>query len=301
MSWQIVALLKILAGSLLAPFAFRLLGGVSLRERVYRITLQYVGAAALALLIALWFGGLSFAGEWWKITVVGTLVPFGVLFQWRAYALSLSRSAVFIAFSNIIPLALSAALLDEWRVFSGNGPLVGGLLLALLGLTLNARHEVLEGRQAEKRAAMPLTFCGNALAFTLVLGFAAFLLNYWAKTGVGAAQFLFAWYFGALAGSIVLFLSTGSLPRLSAQRIPAKEYVLIALAAFSIVVSMGLEFVSFQRVEQTVVLPIYALGDIIGPALLGLIVFHEWRRSLGLGFLYISLGLLGAVLMSVAR
>jgi glucose uptake protein GlcU len=43
------------------------------------------------------------------------------------------------------------------------------------------------------------------------------------------------------------------------------------------------------------------MGDVIGPALLGLIVFHEWQRSPGLGLLYLSLGLVGAVVMSVAR
>ena len=51
MTWQVAVLLKMLGGSMLAPYAFRLLGNAAPRERVYRITVQFAWAAVFALCI----------------------------------------------------------------------------------------------------------------------------------------------------------------------------------------------------------------------------------------------------------
>jgi len=302
MTWQLAVLLKMLGGSVLAPFAFRLLGNAAPRERVYRITLQFAWAAVFALVIAATMHAALPSARYLQVAFVGALMPLAVFFQWRAYAWSLSRGAIFMALMNIIPLVMSAVLLSEWRVFLGNTALVAGFAVAVLGVSLHLYKDIRDKRKNEKIETLPLAFYGNALAFKLIFGLAMFLENYWAKTGIETPEFLTSWYVGAFAGSLVFLLATRHLPRSQMPAMPfGKEQLLIVLAAAGIVSNLGLTFFSFQMVEQTVAMPIFAVGDIVGPMLVGMLVFGEWKSIRGMGWIYLSLGLAGAVTMALAR
>jgi hypothetical protein len=302
MPWQVAALLKIAGGSVLAPLAFRLLGEASAPERAKRIALQYGWALALVLPLAFVWGESCCSSEAWKIAVLGALTTLGVFFQWRAYALSLSRSAIFIPLSSVIPLMLSAALLGEWLSFSTNLSLLLGFFLAVLGLALHVSRDVRQKRNAESGEPLPRAFYANAIAFTLIFGIATFLLNHWAKAGVPAAEFLIFWYAGAFAGSIVLlfFMRTFAPPE-QAPMPSTATHALIALAGLSIVLNMAMEYVALQRAPQTVVLPIFAVADIVGPVLVGCLVFREWAKLYGLEWLYLGVALTGALIMAVAH
>ena len=187
MTWQIVVLLKVLAGSLLAPLAFKLLGDVTPRERVTRIMLQFGWACAFALIATkiLW-ADPSFSQVSWRIMSVGALMPIGAYFLWRAYSISLSRSAVFMSLMNVVPLVLSAAILGEWTAFLGNAPLLLGVTTAILGLGLHCRDDIIKNRLKEKTAAgseVRPSFYANAVSFMLIFGVATYLENVWAKAG----------------------------------------------------------------------------------------------------------------------
>jgi hypothetical protein len=302
MPWQVAAILKIAGGSVLAPLAFRLLGEVPARERAKRIGLQYAWAVALVLPLALAWGGPLFYSEAWKIALLGAVTSLGVLFQWRAYALSLSRSAVFIPLSNVIPLILSAALLGEWRSFSANLLLLLGFFLAILGLALHVSHDVRQRRKAEAAQPPPRAFYANAAAFTLIFGLATFLLNHWAKAGVPASEFLVCWYGGALAGAAVLLVVTpATAPAVPAPMPATTKHALIALAGFSIVLNMAMEYLALQRAPQTVVLPVFAVADIVGPVLVGCLACREWAKLHRLAWLYLGVALAGALIMALAH
>lgn len=302
MSWQLAVFLKMLGGSVFAPFAFRLLGDAAPRERVERIMMQFGWAALIALLVA-WLLRADVGGtRHWEIAFVGALMPLAVFFQWRAYAWSLSRGSIFMALMNIIPLLMSATLLDEWRVFMGKSMLMTGFVLAVVGIGFHLYHDIQEKRANEDAAVLPLAFYGNALAFKVILGVATFLENYWAKSAVSTSAFLVWWYSGAFCGSVVFFLMTRTLPHAPTRTMTrTKEQVLIALAATSIVLNLGLAFISFTLVEQTVAMPIFALGDIVGPMLVGFLIFGEWKGIRGWGWFYLVMSTAGVAMMALSR
>jgi FtsH-binding integral membrane protein len=305
MTWQIIVILKMAGGSILAPLVFKLLGDAPTRERIGRITIQYAWASLLALMATLWIAGMDFQIDW-KIAIVGALMPAGVFFQWRAYAWSLSRGVLFKAVSDILPFVLSAVMLGEWRVFSGNIPLFIGVGLASLGTALLFTNDI----RAKKRREYKIphdpkkwrAFYWNALASGLIFGLAYYLENYWAKTGVSVPVFLHSWYWAAFAGSIVLFAITRALPRTTMTAMsPGREQLLVALAGLAIFANLGLAFVAFQLVEQVVVLPVFAVADIILPAVVGMIVFGEWKEVRRTEWIYYAFALIGTLLIAVAR
>src|SRR3989338_8928696 len=155
MTWQLAVLFKVLAGSLVAPFVFHMLGNAEPRERIFRIALLYTWALITALVIA----GIpmEFPPTLWPITLVGALGVSGVYFQLRAIAWSPSLSAIFVAFTSLIPLFLSGVALGEWRALA-DITLLGGVVLVVLGVALWVHEDVREKRQKEDAGAVPLSF-----------------------------------------------------------------------------------------------------------------------------------------------
>lgn len=301
MTWELAVALRILGGSLLGPIVFKLLGQVDPRERFYRIFLQYAWTVAFVACVALFWGFIP-SLELWPIFAIGALMPIGVFFQWKAMAMSPSRTGIFSEASSIVPLFLSAVFLGEWTVFTGNAGLVAGFVLVLVGVALHAYSDITNKRRGETATAMPLAFYGNALGFAFVFAFATFLENYWAKAGIRTPEFLVAWYLGAFLGSIVLLAVTRHLPRSTQRAMPIKrEQILIFLGAVSIILSLGLQFTAFTLVQQTVALPIIAVGGIIGPALVGMLVFKEWKSIKGWAWLYFGISFVGALIMAFAH
>lgn len=305
MGWESVVFLRILGGSVFAPIAFRLLGSVERRERASRIMLQYAWAALFALGIALVWG-FTPSDALWPIFITGMFMPLGVYFQWGANAMSVSRSALFSELSAVIPLFLSAVLLAEWRVFAGNGFLLAGFACVVLGVALHGWSDIKRKRQEEREKkaidVLPAKFYWNALAFALIFALATFFQNVWAKGGVGIPEFMVSWYAGALLSSIVFFAITRRDPRSQAPQMSAlKEQFLILLAAVSIVLALSLSFVAFTLVEQTVALPIFSIGAIIGPLLVGMILFKEWKAIHGRAWVYLGIAVIGAFIMALAR
>ncbi len=301
MTWELAVTLKILGGSILAPLVFRFLGDVPPRERIYRIMLQYAWTVVFAVGVMIVLGFTS-SRDLWPIAVIGALMPFAVFFQWRAMAISPSRTGIFMEGTSIIPLLMSAILLGEWKAFEGNGQLLFGFILVLVSVALHARMDIRNKGKVGEASSPTTGFLRNAVGFMLIFAVATFLENYWAKTGIQTPEFLVTWYVGAFAGSVILFAATRYLPRSTTPQLQTKkEQVLIFLAAVSIIFSLGLQFVAFTLVEQTVALPIMSVGGVIGPVLVGMLIFHEWKMIKGWGWLDIGLGFVGALIMAFSH
>ncbi len=301
MTWELAVVLKILGGSVLAPVVFRLLGDVAPRERIYRIMLQYAWTILFALGVATVWGFIP-SHDLWPIAAIGVLMPFAVFFQWRAMAISPSRTGIFMEGTSFIPLLLSAVLLGEWRAFEGNSQLLLGFVLVFVGVVLHARADIVNRRKKEEATSPTMGFLRNAVGFMLIFAIATFLENFWAKTGIQTPGFLVAWYVGAFVGSVVLFAATRHLPRVATSQLQVgKEQLLIFLAAVSIICSLGLQFVAFTLVEQTVALPIMSVGGVIGPVLVGMLVFKEWKKFEGREWVYLGLGFVGALTMALSH
>lgn len=301
MTWELATLLKIFGGSILAPIVFRILGNVPPRERIYRIMLQYAWTILFAVGVALVWG-FTPSYDLLPIVTIGMMMPLAVFFQWRAMAISPSRTGIFMEGTSIIPLLMSAILLGEWKAFEGNGQLIFGFTLVCISVALHAHTNIGNKRKIEETPMPAEGFLKNAMGFMLIFAVATFLENYWAKTGINTPDFLVAWYAGAFTGSVILFMTTRHLPQFPIVRLQTKkEQILIFLAALSIIFSLGLQFVTFTLVEQTVALPVISVGNIIGPTLVGMFIFNEWKTIRGRGWLDIGFGFVGALIMALSH
>lgn len=301
MTWQLAVLFKVLAGSLVAPFVFYLLGKVGPRERISRIALLYTWALVFALVIA----GIptEFSPTFWPITLVGAVAVAGVYFQLRAIAWSPSLSAIFVSMVSLIPLFLSAFGLGEWRALVDT-TLIGGVVLAVSGVALWVYQDVHEKHRKGAPDIVPPSFWFHGAAFAVIFGFATFLQNVWAKNGVPDATFLVPWYLGTFCGAWVLFLASRTLPREEKKMRTWAEMLLTGLAGFTIVGSMWFAYSSFTMVEQARVMPIYAVGDVVGYAAVGIligIITKKWATIRGLKGLALAMGIAGAVIIALAH
>ena len=204
-----------------------------------------------------------------------------------------------MSFVSIIPLLLSGLLLGEWRALN-NAMLTLGFLLAVFGIGLHIRREYLNARQTEAQGLLSIWFYPNALAFTIIFGIGTYLENVWAKSSIPPPDFLASWYIGTCVGALAMFIASRKLPHVKRNMGSVRELALSALAGTSIVVSLWFAFISFGMVEQTIVLPVYAVADIVGYVLVGIVIFREWRTLKG-NLVNLALGILGALLIVLSR
>ena len=301
MTWQLAVLFKVLAGSLVAPFVFYLLGKVGPRERIAHVAFMFTWAFGFAIAIA----GIptEFPPTLWPITLVGALVVVGVYFQLRAVALSPSLSAIFVSLTSLIPLFMSGFQLGEWNALADT-TLLGGVVLAISGIALWIYQDVHERRRKGEPDVVPRSFWFHGTAFAVVLGIAIYLQNVWAKGGVSPDNFVFAWYGGTLLGAGVLFLVSRTFPRGEKRMGTPKEVILTGIAGLVIVTSMWFQYMSFALVAQTLVMPIYAVGDVVGYAAVGIVVgviTQKWATIRGLKGLALAMGLAGAIIIALAH
>ena len=304
MNAYVAVLISVIAGGLLAPIGFTVLGDTSARNRVRRIFLQYVFALLIVIAIT---GDLRFSLDVWPIFVTGIFVTGGVFFQWRAKAWSLSRSIIFLSLANVIPLILSAIFLHEWRALM-NPWLALGVSCALGGLGLHAWHSFRLAKEDEKKKGskqkVPGEFYIYGVVFMVIFGVATFFENNWAKTGVPISDFLRAWYSGTFIGSFAMLCGSGLLsdkPSDGERKLNmTQEVAMTFFLAACIVVSLWTMFVSLQYFELTVILPFYSVCIVLGYTLVS-VFFKEWKLSDRRGLVLLGLGIVGAIIIATVR
>jgi hypothetical protein len=291
--WQLTVLASILSGSFIASIFFHELGKSGPRERARNLVFQY--AWMLGVSICAWFllgGEQAFPESVYVIALSGGIVTVGTYFQWRAFAISTSMSALIPALTSAIAFALSGLILNEWQELAEPMRLAG-ICLVTLGLTLYFMHR--------RRTAhgIPISFLWQALPAIIVFGVTTFLMNIWAQSNVTLGVFLLAWYGGAFFGSCILFTLLRLRAKEKAAPLRGRVMLLVLGSALSGIAATGLAFVSFEMAGQTLTLPLYAVGGIVGPALVGFLLFKEWRQIAGIQWIYLIIAFAGACMIAI--
>lgn len=298
---------KIIVGNFIATWIFRSLGRVPNRMVAERTVMQYVLTFTCAAAY-LFYSGLSLKHSdllvLSPIFLVGIIGSTNLYIKLQANAVSLSRFAVFEMLVAVIPLTLSATLLGEWVALT-DPLLLFGFVLCILGAALYFIYDVsakLEG----SATSVPLSFYGYGIAYMVSAGLTAFLMNVWAKAAVPAPLFLAAWYAGTLVGSGLFYLlsyswKTAAPTAEEPRRWSNRERLLVFAGGLAVFANMGFLFGSFQKIELLVVAPFYITGDIIGPVLIGMLFFKEWKALRKWGYLFFGIDFVGTCIVGLAR
>lgn len=295
--WQFAVFASIILGNVFATALFHELGSADSKQRAQNVALQYAFIFTATAVLWFFFGtSISFAAGG-SIAIVGAINALGAYFQWRAYAISLNVSALILTLTTVFAFSLSGLLLGEWEAFSEPFRLLG-ICLVVFGITLYFIHG--NKKNSGYIPHVPLSFLNYALPAVLIFGTATFFINVWAQNGITPVNFVFSWYTGAFIGSLVLLIASAKNVAFRPRAFSARQGLLILGAAVCVLGSMGFSFVSFQLVGQALTLPIYAVGGIVGPALVGIVFFREWEQMDRVIWAYFGIAFLGALLLALA-
>jgi len=220
---------------------------------------------------------------------------------WRAIDLSLSRTALFAFWDDLIAMGLSYGLLGEGRFL--NGWVLTGIGLSVLAVILFTVHGYVTRADSPKdQAPVPRVHFLYVGLYSVILGLGVFFMRYIGLQDIGLAQFLVNWYGGAgvAAGLLVLTLRLRMRTPAAPLALTRQEWLRLGAGSLLILGSVGAAYGAYRLAPQTVVQPLFLVGEMVGPALIGLYVFGEREALARRDQAYFALGLAGGLLVALS-
>jgi hypothetical protein len=293
MSWIVPVLLRITAAYIVFPLLVKPLMD-TYPQRIL-LLFQFAGCFVLALSVALALQQLHID---WRIVAVGFGNGLAAYCHFKAIAISLSRTALFAFWDDLLAMGLSYVLLREGqflnaRILLGIGLSVG----AVIGFTVHSAHPQPLGEQASTRT--PLRLYLYAGAYSLLLGGSVFFMRYLGVHGTGLGTFLVNWCSGILGAALLLVLTS---PEAATAITTLSKRPLVRLGSLSLVtlVALSAAFMAYRLAPQTVVQPLFLVGEMVAPVILGLYVFAERNTLDRWEYLYFGLGLAGGLMVALS-
>jgi hypothetical protein len=293
MPWSVPVLLRIAAAYVVAPLFAKPLVDTYPQPSV--VLLQFAGCWAVALPLALALHQLHVD---WRIVAVGFSNGLAAYCYYKAIALSLSRTALFAFWDDLLAMGLSYGLLHEGQFLNARLLLGIGLSVgAVIGFTVHSTHAQPTSEPVPERT--PLRLYLYAGAYSLLVGGGVFFMRYLGVQGTGLGMFLVNWYGGVVAAALLLVLPS---PHARAALTAFSRGHLVRLGGLSLVtlVALSAAFLAYRLAPQTIVQPLFLVGEMVAPALLGLYVFAEREALDRWEVLYFGLGLTGGLVVALS-
>lgn len=292
MSWGIIVGAAFLYQYGLVQVAVKKIGAVE-GSRTRKLVWQYFFAALLALITAAITGQIHVSWSFTIVAVIGAANAFACYCHWRAYDISMSRTAMLSNFDDLTAIGLGYAVLGELRVLTPI--LTAGIVLSVISTTVFAqvthRGKSNGGRSADQLAVW-------VLGYTLIWGVAMFSMRFFSLQGLNILTYVVAWYSGAWFGAIftrfvIIGRDEAGPPLTRVQK--AK----VSLLAVGIWTSLMLAYYIRTLVPITVVQPIQLVAEMSVPAIIGLTIFGERRSMSRKEIAVIVVGLIGISLVAI--
>ena len=292
MPWYVPVLLRIGAAYIAGPLLLKPL--VDRYAQATLLMLQFLGCLAVALPLAVVWHQHQLD---WRIVAVGFSNGLAAYCYYKAIALSLSRTALFAFWDDLLAMGLSYTLLHEGQFL--NARLVLGIGVSLGAVLLFTVHSYSQQAQEPTTKRLPMRLYLYAGAYSVILGLGLFFIRYLGVQGTALGTFLVNWYGGMVMAALLLVLS-GADPAQAPFTLPWR--VLPRLVGLSLValVAMSGAYGAYRLAPQTVVQPLFLVGEMIAPALIGLYVFGERQALDRQERLYFVLGLAGGLLVALS-
>lgn len=291
MSWQLLVCVAFLYQYGLVQIAIKKIGAAE-GSRTRKLVWQYFFAASLALITATIGGQIHLSRSFAIIAVIGAANAFACYCHWRAYDISMSRTAMLSSLDDLTAIGLGYAVLGELRVLTS--VLTAGIVVSVISATVFAkvkyRDKSNDGR-ADRLAVW-------VLGYTMIWGIAMFSMRFFSLQEMNILTYIVAWYSGAWLGALctrfVIMERDEVGPSLThAQR--GKVFLL----AVGIWTSLMLAYLMRTLVPITVVQPIQLVAEMSVPALIGLTIFSEARSMSRREIVMIIMGLVGISLIAI--
>jgi hypothetical protein len=296
MPWYVPVVLRIVVTYVALPILVKPLAEHPARAPI--LALQFLGAVGLALPAALILGQGTLHVP---VAVVGFFTGLAAYAYWRAIDLSLSRTALFAFWDDLIAIGLSYGLLQEGQFL--NAWMLVGIGMSVLAVILFTVHSYVTGPASVKdQAPVPRVHFLYIGLYSVILGLGVFFMRYIGLQDIGLARFLVNWYGGAgvAAGLLVLTLRV----RRSTPAVPVglsrQEWLRLSAGSVLILVAVGSAYGAYRLAPQTIVQPLFLVGEMIGPALIGLYVFGEREALAQRDQLLFAVGLAGGLMVALS-
>lgn len=254
---------------------------------------QFIIAVTLSLIAIILVGDLYTNLEYLPMVLIGMINAFGAYCQWRAYAISLSKSVLFMPLSGVISATLAAWFLGEKFLYHSGWLLVGLVFLQAAGFFLAWRKP----KPEEKIHFISWQWLVWVLSMVSIFGTAAFMIKGFSNT-VPLTTFLVHWYIGACLGAFIIFLFKKEQPKGPFKK---RHLLLILVASVALWGSRSVHFWAFQVAPLGLVVPLQIFGLSATSILVGWVVFKEKEQLTRLHVIGFLIGLLGIVAIVVSR
>ena len=296
MPWYVPVAVRILVTYIALPILVKPLAEHPARAPI--LALQFLGAVGVALPVALILGQGTLHGP---IALVGFFTGLAAYAYWRAIDLSLSRTALFAFWDDLIAMGLSYGLLHEGRFL--NSWMLTGIGMSIVAVILFTVHNYITPATGGKdQAPVPRVHFLYVGLYSVTLGLSVFFMRYIGLQNVGLARFLVNWYGGAWMAAGLLALSFRLRLRTPAAPLALSLQAWMRLGAGSLLmlVAVGSAYSAYRLAPQTIVQPLFLVGEMVGPAFLGLYVFGEREGLARRDRAYFALGLTGGLLVALS-
>jgi hypothetical protein len=292
MPWYVPVLLRIGAAYIAGPLLLKPL--VDQYAQATLLLLQFVGCLVVALPLAVVWHQHQLD---WRIVAVGFSNGFAAYCYYKAIALSLSRTALFAFWDDVLAMGLSYTLLHEGQFLNARLVLgIGVSLGAVILFTVHSYHQQAQEPTAERIPKRLYLYAG---AYSVLLGVGLFFMRYLGVQGTALGTFLVNWYAGIVVAALLLVL-IGVDPAQMPFTLPWRVLPRLGGLSFVALVAMSGAYGAYRLVPQTVVQPLFLVSEMIVPALIGLYVFGERQALDRQERLYFGLGLAGGVLVALS-
>lgn len=288
MFWQIPIIFRIIFGDLIAPYLQKKISAKPSRSR--NLFWQYFFTALFATTVA-FFCGVEFNdSKFLIILIIGTFNAFGCYCQWRAIAISLSKTSLFTQADDLIAMTLGYILLHE--ASSLNTFLVIGVTLCLGAVMIFTYNEY----RAGEKIKISLSGIGIWVAsYSIIWGIATFSTRYFVLKNMPLPSYIAAWYLGSLVGACIIFLLSSKKEK--GQTLTLRQIGQIAPLATTIWISLMFSYWSFMLAPITVVQPILQVSEMTFRTIIGLWVFKEIKELNRTSKIAMIIGLAGGLII----
>jgi len=283
MSWKIAAILMMLATCLVAWAMKKASDRTS--QKTVGVFYQFFSAMSLAWLFYSFFETPKFDSFFWLVCLAGLVNSSGGLYQWKAYALSLSKTSLLFPLMGLFTALLGVIFLGEKNIW--NAQMFIGIAFYVLAVFFLLKND-----------KQPPVAGGQWLFYTVIMIFifagANFANKLFSLNDVSVPAFIIPWYTGSSIGALLLSVKEKQNP----LRVETKNLAFYGLVGALLIMTLSLGYLSFRLggpVSQVVPLQGIALSVI--PSVLGLYLFGESKNFSKREWLGFALGLTAAILI----
>lgn len=252
------------------------------------LVLQFFICAGSVWIFASLTKTVQFEQSFLLIGVVGFVNAFGAYCQWRAYAFSLSKTALFLPLSAVFTVWLATLFLGETAIY--NFLVIIGVIFLFSAAFLLSKKEKEEGESAGIKWLL------FVMGMVLIVGGVSFMMKLFSFT-VSHTTFLSYWYGGAFLGSLPMLW----LERKDKRKLFQKGSWRVPLASAGILGALATFYWAFQLAPAGMVLPVRAFGMAFLPILIGWFIFKE-KKGLTKGkIIGFVLGMIGVVFIVISQ